>query len=263
VPTATWFTGQTSAAGGGAGFGTGAYTTTNNSYPSPTAGALLCVYVFGITNAASEITGGALTSSVGSGTNPTLVQHTAGWVTGSAVGSTYTPFATMYYVNALPTCTNLRFICDATDDIYQWFVIWVEYTSFDSGTPFGRWGSDSGSGDTADNEVTTLDQNTGSAIGASSHTVGVLVADGSAGNVAPGTGFTERYEGPSGAGQTLAQVQDDQTSVDDTIEWGAITPTLFEWCTLGIEVRHSAAAVTGPAGRRRRVMRPARGLIIR
>jgi hypothetical protein len=239
VPTATWFSGQTSAAAGGAGYGTGSYTTTNASYNSPTAGSLLCVWVFGITNAASEITGGSFSSSVGSGTNPTFNQHTAGWVTGSAVGSIYTPFASMFYTT-LGTCTNLRFICDATDDIYQWFVVWVEYTNFDSGTPFGRWGSDTGNGDTADNESTDLDQNTGGGnVATTSHVVGCLVADGAGGAVDPGSGWVERYEGPSGGGQTMAQLQDDQDPTDNTIEWGTVTPTTFAWCTLAVEVRDS------------------------
>jgi len=260
VPTAAWGTGQTSAAAGGGGFGTAAYTTTNNSYASPTAGVLLCVWVSGITNGANEITGGSFSSSVGTGTNPTFTQHTSGWVTASSAASTFTPFASMFYVNGLPTCTNLRFICDATDSIYQWFVQWVEYTSFDSTTPFGRWGSDIGAGDTGDNEVTDLDQNTGGGnVAANSHIAGLIIADGSAGAVTPGTGFTERYEGPTGSGQTLQQSEDNQAPSANTITWGAITPTLFAWATLGVEVRHTATAAPGPVPPLRRRS----GLLIR
>lgn len=258
MPTANWQTGQTSAAGGGGGYGTGSWQTATG-YDPPT-GSLVVCWVCGITNGASEITGGALSAtSVATGTTPTMSQHAAGWVTASSVGTTYTPFASMFYSNNIAACTGLRLTFDATDSIYQWFAIFCHYTQQDTATPFGRWGSDVGNGDTADSESTQLDQNTGSALGANSHVAGLIIMDAAAGAVAPGTGWTERYEGPSGSGQTAMQVQDDQTSVDDTIEWGAITPTVFGWATLAVEIRHAAAGgiVALPPRPRRALMRKA------
>lgn len=253
MPTATWGTGQTSAAAGGGGYGTGTYQTTNNSYSSPTAGAFLAVWVFGLTNNAGTLTGGSCVTTVGSGTNPTtagtFLQHSAGWLSATATG--WCPFVTLFYVTSIPTCTNLRFTMDATDSIYQWFIIWTEYTNMDTTNPFGRWGSDTANADTADNESTELDQNTGFGnVAATSHVAGVLIADGSGGAVANGSGWTERYEGPSGGGQTIAQVQDDQDPTDNTIEWGAVTNQVFSWITLAVEFR-DAGTVTPPRYRRR------------
>lgn len=240
MPTATIRTGETSAAAGGAGYGTGTWQT-GTGYDPPT-GSLVTAWVFGITNNANEITGGTLSAvSVATGTTPTFSQHAAGWVTASSVGTTYTPFASMFYVNNIAACTGLRLTWDATDSIYQWFCQIVHYTNYDTSTPFGRWGSDVGNGDTADNESTDLDQNTGGGnVAANSHVFGLIIADASAGAVAPGTGWAERYEGPSGSGQTMAQTQDDQDPTDNTIEWGAMTPTVFGWATLAVEIRHTA-----------------------
>ena len=263
MPTATWQTGQTSAAGGGGGYGTATWQTAAGYNPGT--GALVCCFVFGITNGASEITGGALSStSVATGTNPTFSQHAAGWVTASSMGTTYTPFASMFYASNIAACTGLRFTFDATDSIYQWFAAIVEYSSgtYDTTNPFGRWGSDVGNGDTADSESTDLDQNTGFGnVAANSHVVGLIVMDASGGAIAPGSGWTERYEGPSGSGQTACQVQDDQDPTDNTIEWGAITPTVYGWATLAVEVRHTASTpaslILPPPRIRRALMRKA------
>jgi hypothetical protein len=245
MPTASWQTGQTSAAAGGAGFGTGAYTTTNSSY-SPTASRRVVVLVGGLTNNASDFTPGAtpVTTSVGSGSNPTLNQHPAGWLTQTGTG--WRPFCTAYYfdTDGSPP-TNLRFICDATDSIYQWFVQTVEYTGHDTTNFWGRWGSDLGTSE-PDSQSTDLDQNTGLSIGANSHIVKILSMDCSAGAIAPGTGYTERYEGPSGSGQTGYHVSDDQTSVASPSVGGTVTPTIASggWVTFAFEVRDAADGST-------------------
>lgn len=244
MPTASWQTGQTSAAAGGSGFGTAAYTTTNASY-DPTASRRVVVLVGGLTNNAGSLTGPTVVVTVGTGSAITLTQHPSGWITGT--GSGWEVFCTAYYFDSTASpATNVRFVCDATDSIYQWFVQTVEYTGHDTTDFWGRWGSDLGTGDTADSQSTALDQNTALPIGANSHIIKITSLDAVAGAIAPGTGYQERYEGPSGAGQTGYHVQDDQTSVASPSDGGAITPAVVSWGTLAVEVRDTAdAAASG------------------
>lgn len=245
MPTATYPLGAgvhfTSGANDGVGFGTAAYTTTNGAY-NPTANRLLIVIVGGLTNNAGTLTGPSFSSTVGSGSNPTWTQHPAGWL--SATASGWCPFVTAFAAEIGGTApTNLRFVCDATDSIYQWFVLPIEVEDYDPDDWWGPWGSDTANADTADNEVTTLDENTSPGIGEDDIVIAALSADGNAGNtVAPGTGWTERMESAAGGGATIFQVQDDQTSPDNTAEWGAIGNTVFSWITFAFAVRHEPDA---------------------
>lgn len=249
MPTASWQTGQTSAAAGGSGFGTGPYTTTNASY-NPTASRRVVVLVGGLTNNAADFTPGAtpVTVTVGAGSAITLTQHPGGWITQTGAG--WRPFCTAYYFDSTGSpATNVRFVCDATDDVYQWFVQTVEYTGHSTSDFWGRWGSDLGTAGSEDNQSTALDQNTGLAIGTNSHIVKILAADGDAGAIAPGTNYTERYEGPAGSGQTIYHVSDRQTGAASPAVGGAVTPTVASggWATFAFEVRDAAdgAGVSG------------------
>ncbi len=262
MPTATWQTGQTSAAAGGAGFGTGAYTTTNSSYNS-TNGTRVVVLVGGLTNNASDVTPGAtpVTVTVGAGSAITLTQHPAGWLTQTGAG--WRPFCTAYYFDSTGQ-TNVRFVCDMTDDIYQYFVQTVEYTGHSTANFFGRWGSDLGTDADVDSESTDLDQNTGLAIGTNSHIIKVVSADGNAGALTAGTNYTERYEGPSGSGQTLYHVSDRQSGAVSPAVGAAWTPTVTSggYVTFAFEIRDSADdAVTTNQGYFRRPI--SRALLVR